>query len=465
MRLLILLHRYLGLGIGFIIVLWCLSGFVMMYVQYPAYTQAEQLADLEAIDFSRCCEWPVTHSSAQSVEQAIVESELGTPVLTLWSGGAVSKFDLAAGAILVPVDSTRAARLVESIAGRRGVAAEFLGELQRDQWTVASDFHPHRPLFKFAARDQAGTEWYVSGSTGRVVQKTDAAERFWNWLGSVPHWIYPTELRRHVVAWSQTVIWLSIAGTFLAVTGLYVGVSRLLRGRGSPYSGWFLWHHYIGLVFGLFTLSWMFSGLLSMNPFGVFESRSFAQERAHIRGGDVTLAQMKLTRETIEAMPPATVRLTASMFAGEFAWLAWNGAGKAVRIGTALTDTRLRTRAAGAANGMPIDSAEMIDAPDAYYYSHHESRPFPVMRVIYRNGERLYLDPVSGELLHAVDTSRRWSRWLFLALHRGDFAAWARQRPVWDVLMLLLLAGVTLGAATGAVLAWKRMARAVTRRT
>jgi hypothetical protein len=58
MRLLILLHRYVGLYIGIIIVLWCLSGIVMMYVQYPEYSRTEQLVDLQPLELSRCCVLP-----------------------------------------------------------------------------------------------------------------------------------------------------------------------------------------------------------------------------------------------------------------------------------------------------------------------------------------------------------------------------------------------------------------------
>ena len=35
-RLILLLHRYLGIAVGALMVMWCLSGVVMMYVSYPA---------------------------------------------------------------------------------------------------------------------------------------------------------------------------------------------------------------------------------------------------------------------------------------------------------------------------------------------------------------------------------------------------------------------------------------------
>ena len=49
-------------------------------------------------------------------------------------------------------------------------------------------------------------------------------------------------------------------------------------------------------------------------------------------------------------------------------------------------------------------------------------------RIRYRDGERFYLDGVSGELAFSVDRERRWWRWVFYALHRGDFTALLRSR-------------------------------------
>ena len=77
--------------------------------------------------------------------------------------------------------------------------------------------------------------------------------------------------------------------------------------------------------------------------------------------------------------------------------------------------------------------------------THHEARSFPVYRIRYEDGERMYVDRVSGELAFAVDRERRWWRWVFHALHRGDFSAVVRARPVWDLMMWLLLLGVTAG--------------------
>ena len=57
-RLLFLIHRYLGIALGMVITIWCLSGFVMMYVQYPDLTAEERLAGLQPLALEGCCQVP-----------------------------------------------------------------------------------------------------------------------------------------------------------------------------------------------------------------------------------------------------------------------------------------------------------------------------------------------------------------------------------------------------------------------
>ncbi|MNG30376.1 hypothetical protein D3C84_1159840 [compost metagenome] len=74
---------------------------------------------------------------------------------------------------------------------------------------------------------------YVSQHNGRVLLDVTAQERAWNWLGAWLHWLYP--LRGGVFdSWAaDVVIYLSLAGTVLAILGLVVG---LLRWRfAKPY--------------------------------------------------------------------------------------------------------------------------------------------------------------------------------------------------------------------------------------
>lgn len=436
----------------------------MMYVQYPEYPRAEQLANLERLNLSECCIVPDDLSGGLELSGAIVESFLGDPILRFYSSSQYWAANLTNGQSIFEIDSDHARSVVER---QSDATVSQYATIERDQWTVAGGYDRHRPLYRFAIDDDIATEVYVSGTTGEVVLKTTGNDRFWNWMGSVIHWIYPMWLRSHVQAWSQLVIWLSIVATFLTLTGLYAGIDRLRRAGRSSYRGWLLWHHYLGLVFGIFMLAWIVSGLLSMTPFGALSGRDFSSERDNIRGRKMTLDHVISNLYLInqQLIPPDTVRLTASEFAGEFAWIAWNSAEQSVRLGNTITTTQLSMQANFARPLKPILSMGTITESDNYYYSHHRDRRFPVFRIVYQDGERLYLDKVSGDLVSGIDADRRWSRWLFHGLHRGDFAAWARKRPVWDMLMLFLMSGVTLGALTGGIVACKRASRWLAART
>jgi len=473
-RLLFLIHRYLGIALSLVVVAWCVSGLVMMYFQYPSLTEEERVGGLEPLALTDCCRWPADFSNID-LQQFDVEMLAGSPVIRLTDDFGDYVLDLATGRYVYEIDLETARRIAASATQRYGLGADvtFLGAIDRDQWTI-SGYDRHLPLYKFAANDDRGTELYVSSTTGSLVQMTTSAERIGNWLGSVVHWFYPTVIRQHVYAWSQAIIWLSILGLFLTVVGIYIGIKQLKprrNGRLSPYRGFALWHHYAGLVFGLLTLTWLFSGLLSMNPWGVLAARSFAGEADAVRLDTMRLehAQEGLAGLVTAALPAGTVRLVGEFFAGRLFVTAWTGDAERTRFDAATwapapvddaalaaAAARLRPRATIAEQGWLVDE-------DAYYFSHHDERRLPVYRVRYTDGERFYLDATTGQLSYAVDAGRRNSRWLFLALHRGDFAAFVRERPVWDIMMWLLMGGVTIGAATGAWLGVERIARALRR--
>ncbi|MCF3971938.1 PepSY domain-containing protein, partial [Pseudomonas aeruginosa] len=74
-------------------------------------------------------------------------------------------------------------------------------------------------------------------------------------------------------AWADIVNVLSLVGIAVAITGTVVGVMRwrfrqpYRSGLRTPYPGRAMrWHHVAGLLFALTTLAWIFSGLMSMNP-------------------------------------------------------------------------------------------------------------------------------------------------------------------------------------------------------
>ena len=476
LRTLLLIHRYLGIALGVLISLWCLSGFVMMYVRYPELNDAERFAGMEPLDLADCCRIPADFGNI-GIERFRLEMLDGRPALRLMDGGAQYVIDLQRGAYRERFYEADARSIASIAAGRFGLPGEpeLLNVVEQDQWTVYPSYYPHRPLFRFSAGDSSGTEFYVSSTTGEVVQMTTFRERFWNRMGAVIHWLYPTVLRQHAYVWWQTVIWLTIFSLFLTVTGIYIGIRQYKsrrNGRRSPYRGWKLWHHYAGLVFGLLTLTWLFSGLFSVTPWGALEGRSYSAENARLSGRplDFDTAAQFIRSLPADPLPQSTVRVEGAVLDRQLQIIAVDDRGGRVRLNADTLEAEplssdffvnagsvMRPAAA-------VREAGWLTEGDAYYFSHHEPRHFPVFRIRYEDGERLYLDSVSGELRYGADRERRWFRWVFNALHRGDFSRLVRSRPLWDLMMWPLMLGVTVGAVSGTWIGVRRLVRSATYR-
>jgi PepSY-associated TM region len=473
-RLLFLLHRYLGIAVGVLMAMWCLTGVVMMYMSYPTLDEKDRLHDLEEIDWSGCCKIAgQALDGGASVSDFQLEMLAGRPVLYLRGVQARRLVDLTTGTAIRRVSPEQAVTVARAAdtSGRAG-APRLLDETEYDQWTVSGGFNPDRPLYRFALGDASGTELYVSSATGRAVQATTAHQRFWNWMGAVPHWLYFTELRHRASVWTQVVIVASLVGCFLVVTGLYIGLRQLMHrpaGRFSPYEGFNLWHHVAGLVFGVFTLTWILSGLLSMNPWGWLEGAGAQRERELLRGMPlVTGAEIRVALEAIAAARPSgVVSIKMAPFNGHLYFVAVGADGSRQRLSAdgvpaPLNENDLK-HVAGVLGGKgATEHPELVNREDDYYFSHHRDRvPLPVYRIVRAepSATRYYIDAVSGELLAKIDRDAREYRWLHEGLHRMDFTAVMRARPQWDILMLLLMSGVTVVCVTGTYLGYRRLLR------
>ena len=473
---LVVLHRYLGVALGLLMLVWFLSGIVMMYVPYPQRGEQERLSALAPIPWEQCCNFSgVTLAGGNLIETAQVENVADRLVMRLRSGAAPIVADLTNGHIL-SIGETDANRIAEITAERIVGGAPAIGPAEKidsDQWTVGDNGVNRRPLYRFAFEDADDTRLYISSITGEVVVWNTSEQRFWNWLGAIPHWLYFTELRRDVGLWAQVIIWTSLLGTFLTVIGLYLGIARFRTGRDgrlSPYHGWFYWHHLTGLAFGIVTLTWVLSGLFSMQPWGFLES-SPGNERQALAGAYPQWGEVQTSLDTIrnEAMTDI-VSLRTAPLGGNLFWLATHQDGRVTRLDdrgnpTPATPDDLAQATKLLAGGRPIESAELLQAEDAYYFrfqpgfAERDPLVLPVYRIVLNDAEatRYYVNPSTGQLLLRVDAAERGFRWLFNGLHRWDFTAMLRYRPLWDIVVLFLMIGSTVGVATGIYLAVRRI--------
>ncbi|MGO4326071.1 PepSY domain-containing protein [Cupriavidus sp. 2TAF22] len=481
-RWLYLIHRWAGIAGCLLIAMWFLSGLVMMYVAFPALTDAERLAGLPPLDLPAVRVTPAAAMASAGLERfprSLRLEMMGTqPVYRMvdWRGTphTVSARD---GAPIGQVDAATAQDIAARFA--RVGKARWVETAERDQWTVPNGLNAWRPLHRIALDDDAGTELYVSARTGEVMRDTRRAERFWNWLGAVPHWLYFTPVRADPPLWRQVVLWTSGVCMAVAVSGIWIGWLRLRvqrrfahgsAGGTSPYHGWMAWHHVAGLGGALFLLAWLASGWLSVNPNQWFPGRNFDQAALERYAGQTLprfadLDGSALASQLRAAGRPREIRMTWQ--AGQpvllVATAAQDGLAYRADTGAALAPTgeRLTAAAASLVPGAGIAGSELLTQPDDYWYSHHQPRKLPVLRVRFDDAAATwaYLDATNGSLLGRSDGSRRAYRWLFNAAHSWDLGWLLRHRPAWDIAVWALSAAGLLISVSGVVIGWRRLFR------
>ncbi|MCG8412635.1 MAG: PepSY domain-containing protein, partial [Pseudomonadales bacterium] len=479
-KLLFLTHRWLGIFMCLLFALWFASGIVMMYVEYPELTREEQLQHLPALDLDSVNLSPLEVAAGlgavNTYSSLSLSSVLGRPAyqFTAPGGAALVAFADTGEAFdgLEKQQALEAARL--SGFGDGATEPEHTGLIEVDQWTVTASLDSHRPLHRVALGDEAGTVLYLSSSTGQVVRDTHQSERFWNWLGSTIHWIYPYQLRQHNSVWRDLIVYLSLLGLFSIVTGTIIGFMRLrpfkkYRGTSmSPYRGWMKWHHILGLLTVVFVTTFMFSGLMSMGPWGIFDARSSAQPQIarYVGQSVLRLASLPAAPTASSALSNEPIKEVTWHYIDSEPYLVshYGNGERSVSFDSESGNDSMRLLAS-IAESVPkllpenrLVSMDLVQDYDDYYYSRHNRfRPLPVYRARFDDDESTWyhIDLGTGQPVNRVTDASRRERWLYYGLHSLDFQFLWQQRPLWDVVVILLsLIGIGF-SLTSVTIAWR----------
>lgn len=478
-RVVVYAHRWLGIAGCLLFVSWFVSGIVMMYARMPQLTSKERLDRLPVLDLTTARVSPSEAASRIGVPPQRLRVGMlgGRPVYRLLGSRGWATVFADTAQSLVGLTEGQAIGEVRRLAPEHAHTIRYDGYLtDADQWTLQS--RGSMPMHRVALGDSAGTYLYLSDRTGEPVMKTTSRERRWAYAGAVLHWIYFTPFRRHSALWAQSIIWVSVAGSVLCLSGLVWGVWRyspISRYRlkhihqHSPYAAWMRWHHYAGLFFGLTTFAWIFSGLLSMDPWDWHPGTSAAREqRDAVAGGPLRLDALTLDglQEGAAALAhSAPKEIEVLQFRGD----PFLAAGS--RLVSARTPERgafeafdrdaMMVAARAAMPGIPIVDAAWLTNYDAYYYDRHGELTLPMLRVRYGDAERtwLYLDPRRGTIARKEERLTRVNRWLYHGLHSLDFPFLYYRRPLWDALVIILSLGGIVSSATVFAPAWRRLRR------
>ncbi|MCH8264067.1 MAG: PepSY domain-containing protein [Proteobacteria bacterium] len=473
-------HRWLGIGMCLLFTLWFASGIVMMYVEYPQLTEAERLGKLPDLNPSQVLLSPFAAAASIHPEQVFSAVKLSTVLdrpayqFQVIDGSNQTVF-ADTGEVFTGLDreSAIAAAAASGFSHRDSVPA-YDALITMDQWSIAAGLNRFRPLHRVKMNDPAGTVVYVSDNSGQIVLDTHRNERFWNWLGSTIHWIYPLQLRQNGPLWTKVIIYVSLIGIVSVVTGGIVGFMRIRlgvssRGTGiSPYTGMMKWHHILGLVSLVFVFTFIFSGLMSMGPWGIFNPATSAQAQINrYTGGNVLrLSNLPLPDfRTVDGTVKEVVWHKISSAA--YYSLIKTQDDRVVGFGDGSSGNQSLRLLAMIEEAVPrllpdatLLSLELVRQQDNYYYSRrHRYRPLPIYRAKFDDIESTWyhIDPLNGELVNRVTDASRWERWLFNGLHSLDFQFLLQRRPLWDIVVISLSLLGFVFSISAVVIGWRRL--------
>lgn len=474
-RWLYVFHRWTGIILCLFFAIWFLSGLVMLYVSFPSFRAPERVATAAPIDWAQVRVGP--DRALARLGQADFPAEMrldmvgGEPLYIFATEHGRRAVSARTGAEMLSVDARRADAIASAMIDAPVVSID---PVDRDQWVVTRAFKAMAPFWRVRMADAAATDLYVSQRTGEVVQNTTAHERFWNWLGAVPHWIYFEALRVFQEPWRQVVLWTSGIGMLGALAGFWIGILRVRlkrrykSGSVSPYRGWMKWHHVVGIAGGLFLITWVFSGWLSMSPWGGLRDAARHDAASLYAGAKPHYPAVDL---------PALAQQAADVREVRFAWLGgrpimtlWGkGAPQLLDGATARAVTPDRQAIVAIARrampGEALIAVERLDRPDRYWYStgdpRDDTRPLPILRLKFGDPAQtwLHIDPATGALLGQIGSGGRNYRWLFNALHSLDFPWLLIWPPLRHIVVWFLSGGGLLISVSGIVIGWRRLRR------
>jgi hypothetical protein len=491
---LIFVHRWLGVALCLVFLLWFPSAIGIMYWSFPAIGSADRITRAKPIEVAK-----IRLSPAEAFARLGSDGEIDDFQLSTFDGRPVYRFAGTFGQAVMYADTgeeqlevsdAMVRRIAEAWTKQPAASASIEPVTEVDQWTVQMRLAELSPLWKFSWPD--GEQVYVTQTTGDVVQHTTTGSRLGAYVGAIPHWFYFTPLRKNGPQWSRVVIWSSGIGTLAAILGVVIGAWMYSPGRkyrfdgaptAIPYRGQKRWHTIFGLLFGVATVTWAFSGMLSMDPFPSRETGGGPLERGidpalipEALSGTVSsearfaALSVKDPRRALSQLGPAPVKeLQLTSFAGEPIYLATLAPGDTRLIPmngepfTAVAHQRIIDLVKATAGAAAETS--VLTQYDRYYLDRRRNRPLPVILAEMNDAHhtRYYIDPRTARVVHSYDSSAWVNRWLYNGLHSLNFPWLYNYRPLWDIVVIAFMLGGTALCVTSLVLAWRVVGRTLRR--
>ena len=227
------IHKWVGLVIGLQFLIWAISGTAMALLpmnEVAGGARAEQPAPTIPTGGKA---WPNVQKALAGlpVTKLSTRSLQGRQVLEVTAGDAVRLFDATDGQPII-IDR-EAARSIASAAHPAGAPATRVTPLE--ELTLAVREHD-LPIWQVDFRDQANSSYFVSGSTGELLERRNDSWRWWDFFWMLHNMDYAKRTSFNhplIIMVGFAMAWLSVTGFWLLFRTMwrhdFVAIRRLSR--------------------------------------------------------------------------------------------------------------------------------------------------------------------------------------------------------------------------------------------
>src|SRR5690606_3451098 len=138
------------------------------------------------------------------------------------------------------------------------------------------------------------------------------------------------------------------------------------------------WHHLSGMVFAVITITWIFSGLMSMNPWRILSSNAAPLRIAEMHGGSLVVSELDAAPQTLlQATDRPVSELRWHHRLGRNIVTAYSAAGTPVVLDSRtaqpyVPEPQALIAASRRLLPYPVKAVSLLDHYDFHYYARDE---------------------------------------------------------------------------------------------
>lgn len=475
-KILIVSHRILGTALSLLLLMWFVTGFVMMFHSFPSlgtkeYKHLTALSDsLPQIDIVR----KVIPQSEQ-IRALTVEMFREEAVFRIETDK--NSYTLSADTTLKTISNSVPFKELESYAKQWNeadiVRVDTLNRL--DQWIPYSSYKSDFPIYKFTFNDSEKSYLYLSSVTGKALQYVNREQRFWAWVGPIPHMLYFWQWRQHRAEWTTIITFFSGLGVIMCLTGIIIGiwsymiVYRKKRKFRTPYRKfYFKWHHIFGFIFGFFVFMFVLSGMMSFNelPQWAVKTHDKSIEKQIKAPTPINLDAFETDYRLIIHNNPRKVKSISFEQFGEKTYYSTIIDSKSQNIDAqsdSLQELFMSEKDVLSKVKQVADAStkvQLMEEFDNYYVGFTKRMQLPVYKIELDDADKstIYIDPTNGRT-RFYNKNSRTKKWIYPAFHSLRFKFFVENRLLRDIVLWTLLIGGTVVSFTGFVLGIRYIGR------